>query len=121
MRTHFPCASRSLISHRSTIVATASASETGRIRLTGSASGRHLSSSALDTAGDQFAEEQPRLAGQNTAYMRGRMQRWKNGIDAGSDTAAIMAPIARLMSEQQIEEVVGYFSTLAPATGGASR
>jgi cytochrome c553 len=72
---------------------------------------------------DQSAlAEYPRLAGQNAPYMRGRLLRWKSGIDAQTDTDAIMAPIARLLSEQQIDDVVGYFSTLAPPPAvGAAR
>jgi cytochrome c553 len=66
--------------------------------------------------------EYPRLAGQNAAYMSGRLRRWKSGIDAKTETDAIMAPIARLLSEQQIDEVGAYFATLAPtAAGGAPR
>jgi cytochrome c553 len=64
----------------------------------------------------------PRLAGQNAPYMAGRLRRWKQGFRSGTATDAIMAPIAQLLSEQQIAEVSAYFATLpATSSGGAQR
>jgi len=54
----------------------------------------------------------PRLAGQNGAYMINRLQLWKSGFASHSDTEAIMAPIARSLNEQQIDDVSRYFSSL---------
>jgi cytochrome c553 len=64
----------------------------------------------------------PRLAGQNAPYMAGRLRRWNSAAADATETAAIMAPIARLLSAEQIEQVTAYFSTL-PATrvSGARR
>ena len=62
----------------------------------------------------------PRLAGQNAAYMAGRLKRWKDGYVADTPTHKIMAPIAQLLSEQQIEEVSAYFSAQS-ATSRAGR
>lgn len=56
----------------------------------------------------------PRLAGQNATYMAARLRHLKNGIDPNSDAAAIMTPIARTMSDQQIEDVSAYYSAQAP-------
>ena len=65
----------------------------------------------------------PRLAGQNAAYMINRLRLWKNGLAAHSDTDALMAPIARSLSEQQIDDVAAYFSSLnaSAALGKPSR
>jgi cytochrome c553 len=63
----------------------------------------------------------PRLAGQNAAYMRGRLRLWKGGLATRSDTAAIMAPIARRLSDRQIEDVTAYFESDAPSANGAHR
>jgi cytochrome c553 len=52
----------------------------------------------------------PRLAGQHAAYMTGRLRLWRNGYVAHTDTNGIMAPIARQLSEQQIDDVSAYFS-----------
>jgi len=53
----------------------------------------------------------PRLAGQNAAYMKGQMQLWKAGHNAIGEGAAIMAPIARRMSDPDIEAVSSYFAS----------
>lgn len=62
----------------------------------------------------------PRLAGQNAIYMTNRLRLWKGGLSARSSTDAIMAPIARSLSEQQIEDVSTYFSS-ASAAGKPNR
>lgn len=54
----------------------------------------------------------PRLHGQNAAYMAGRLRRWKDAVAPGTDTEAIMMPIAKRLSEDQIEEVSAYFASL---------
>jgi cytochrome c553 len=54
----------------------------------------------------------PRLAGQNAAYMANRLRLWKAGVVSPTDLEAIMAPIARRLSEQQIEEVSAYFAAI---------
>ncbi len=55
----------------------------------------------------------PRLAGQNAAYTANRLRRWKVGLAPGTEGEAIMAPIARMLSEQQIEDVAAYYATTA--------
>jgi cytochrome c553 len=59
----------------------------------------------------------PRLAGQNAAYMANRLGLWKNGMSPSSDTEAIMAPIARLLTDGQIADVSAYFANLPPENG----
>lgn len=54
----------------------------------------------------------PRLPGQHAAYMVNRLRNWKNGIGLRSDGGAIMAPIARSLNEQQIEDVSAYFASI---------
>lgn len=54
----------------------------------------------------------PRLAGQHAAYMANRLRLWKGGLASRSTTGPIMVPIARSLSEQQIEDVTAYFSSL---------
>jgi cytochrome c553 len=56
----------------------------------------------------------PRLAGQNAEYMALKLRVWKNGLKPLSDNAEIMAPIARRLSEQQIDELAAHFSQLLP-------
>ena len=64
--------------------------------------------------GANALETFPRLAGQNAAYMAARLRLLKNGIDANSDAAAIMTPIARALSDRDIEDASAYYSALAP-------
>lgn len=60
----------------------------------------------------------PRLAGQNAAYMQARLHLWKAGKLDHTESAAIMAPIAKRLTQQQIGDVTAYFSTLRPAGAG---
>ena len=54
----------------------------------------------------------PRLAGQNAAYVKGRLQRWKSGMQSSSPAESIMAPIAQLLSDAQIDAVAAYYASL---------
>ena len=63
----------------------------------------------------------PRLAGQNRAYMANRLRLWKGGLAPGTDGEAIMAPIARALSERQIEDVAAYFAALGSAAAAPAR
>jgi cytochrome c553 len=58
----------------------------------------------------------PRLAGQNRAYMANRLRLWKGGLAPGTAGEAIMAPIARALSERQIEDASAYFAQAATAS-----
>ena len=63
----------------------------------------------------------PRLAGQNRAYMANRLRLWKGGLAPGTDGEAIMAPLARALSERQIEDAAAYFAALGSAAAAATR
>jgi cytochrome c553 len=58
----------------------------------------------------------PRLAGQNAPYFRMRLRLWKQGRGANSATAAIMAPIARVLTDEQIEDVATYYASQKPGS-----
>ena len=63
----------------------------------------------------------PRLAGQNAAYMAGQLRLWKAGHHTSTGGAAIMAPIARRLSDGDIDAVTAYLSGLAAEPVRASR
>jgi cytochrome c553 len=60
--------------------------------------------------GGNALESYPRLAGQKAAYMKGQLQLWKAGHNRAGDGAAIMAPIARQMSDHDIDAATAYFA-----------
>jgi cytochrome c553 len=57
----------------------------------------------------------PRLAAQSPLYLANRLRLWKRGLAAITETEVIMAPIARALSEQQIDDVAAYYTSVAPA------
>jgi cytochrome c553 len=60
----------------------------------------------------------PRLAGQHASYIAARLRLWRGGYIAHTETNDIMAPIARSLSDQQIEEVSAYFSAQPASSRG---
>lgn len=52
----------------------------------------------------------PRLAGQPARYLEGRLERWRAGLNDGTATGALMAPIARRLSAGQAADVAAYFA-----------
>jgi cytochrome c553 len=54
----------------------------------------------------------PRLVGQSAAYMKGQLQLWRAGHHAVTPGAAIMAPIARRLDDQDIAAVTAYLAGL---------
>lgn len=74
----------------------------------------------MDCHNASSLEVYPRLAGQHAVYMANRLRLWKGGLTSHSHTDAIMAPIARSLSERQIEDVSAYFSSVS-AAGKANR
>ena len=66
--------------------------------------------------GKQVLPTYPRLAGQHANYMVSQLQLWKRGLNSFTDHAAIMAPIAQRLSQQQIDDVTAYFATLDQAS-----
>jgi cytochrome c553 len=62
--------------------------------------------------GPQALPTYPRLAGQQAAYMKAQLRLWRNDINTRTPTGAIMAPIARLLNDRQIEDVSTFFESL---------
>ena len=56
----------------------------------------------------------PRLAGQHAAYMGGQLRLRRMGHGSSTDAAAVMAPIAAQLNDDQIDAVAAYFATLPP-------
>lgn len=52
----------------------------------------------------------PRLSGQSARYMAHRLRLWKRGLPASTETEALMAPIARLLSDAQIDALAAHFA-----------
>ena len=69
--------------------------------------------------GEEALKTYPRLAGQNRPYMLNRLRLWKRGLAPGTATETIMAPIARALSERQIEDVAAYYASGEPAAGAS--
>lgn len=63
----------------------------------------------------------PRLAGQRAAYMVNQLGLWKRGLRTQTDADAIMAPIARRLSDRQIAAVSAYFASARPEPQGAAQ
>lgn len=63
----------------------------------------------------------PALAGQYPSYIAGQLQLWKKGIRGRGDYAGIMAPIARMLDDAQIEAVSAYYASLERQTETANR
>ena len=56
----------------------------------------------------------PRLAAQNAPYVANRLRLWKGGLTPGTETKSIMAPIARALSDRQIDDLAAYYASVAP-------
>lgn len=54
----------------------------------------------------------PRLAGQHAPYVVQQLQLWQKGLRADTAHGAIMAPIARRLTEQQMRDVAAYLESL---------
>ena len=63
----------------------------------------------------------PRLDGQHAPYVRGQLRLWRQGVRGATGEGAIMAPIAKALSEAQIEDVAAYYESLPPGRDGAVR
>jgi cytochrome c553 len=64
----------------------------------------------LSCHGPQAHETYPTLDGQSAAYLAGQLRLWKSGHNTKTDGAAIMAPIAVRLSEDDIDAVSQYFA-----------
>ncbi len=65
--------------------------------------------------GNSVNPEWPRLAGQNAEYLYKQLQEFK----AGTRTNATMAPMAAMLSDQDMQDVATYFASQKPARGEA--
>jgi len=64
----------------------------------------------LSCHGPQAHETYLTLDGQSPAYLSGQLRLWKSGHNNKTDGAAIMAPIAVRLSEDDIDALSQYFS-----------
>lgn len=64
--------------------------------------------------GDNALSIYPRLAGQSAVYLAAQLRLWKQGSRNASGPAAIMAPIAERMTDQQIEDVSAFYAAQLP-------
>ena len=71
--------------------------------------------------GDEALQTYPRLAGQNRRYVETQLRLWKTETTRHTDAAAIMAPIARALSEEQIRDVAAYLERLPAVAPAASQ
>lgn len=62
--------------------------------------------------GPEAAPSYPRLAGQSSTYMANQLRLWKDENFRHSGHAKIMMPIARRLTEQQIEDLSAYLSSM---------
>ncbi|PCJ49221.1 MAG: hypothetical protein COA74_06560 [Gammaproteobacteria bacterium] len=57
--------------------------------------------------------QSPRLAGQDAWYIASSLKRFKDGTRGANDpVAATMVPMAKMLSDKQIEDVSAYIATL---------
>jgi cytochrome c553 len=66
------------------------------------------------------ASDVPNLAGQSAWYLADQLRLFRSGVRAGSDAARVMARYARELSDNDIEAVSAYLSTLQPSTAAAA-
>jgi cytochrome c553 len=60
----------------------------------------------------------PRLRGQHAPYIAGQLRLWQRGLRDRTAHGAIMAPIARRLSAQQIEDVAVFFESAGGGEAG---
>jgi cytochrome c553 len=63
----------------------------------------------------------PKLAGQHAPYVAGQLRLWRQGVRSTTAEGAIMAPIAKPLSEAQIEDIAAYYESLPPERDEALR
>ncbi len=82
--------------------------------------GRKLATAGLPEAGipgcnschgDNSLPTYPRLTGQSAAYMASQLQLWRAGMRGSEGQAAIMAPIAKRLSDEQIDAVSRFYAS----------
>ena len=65
--------------------------------------------------GEEALPIYPRLAGQNARYIVNQLRLWKRETIRHTEAAAIMTPIARALTDEQIADVAAYLASLPPA------
>ncbi|WP_173932755.1 c-type cytochrome [Chelativorans sp. Marseille-P2723] len=70
---------------------------------------------------DSASGEFPRLDGLPAEYIAIQLRLFRDGVRASSTYAAIMAPIAQRLSEEQIEGVAAFFASQRPIAGEAAQ
>lgn len=53
----------------------------------------------------------PRIGGQHHVYLRGQLKNWKVG-DRKNDTSGVMERIARILADEEVDELAEYISSL---------
>jgi cytochrome c553 len=69
----------------------------------------------MDCHGASALNVYPRLSQQHATYIVNRLRNWRKGITSTSATDPIMAPIARSLNEQQVDDVAAYFASAGPS------
>jgi cytochrome c553 len=65
--------------------------------------------------------DNPRLAAQSAPYKAGQLALWRAGHHASTGGGAIMAPIARRLSDDDIAAVTAYFASISAKRAGAAQ
>jgi cytochrome c553 len=65
--------------------------------------------------GHRAAPAFPQLAGRSARYLAAQLRVFRSGLRDRSGYGAIMAPIARRLADDQVEDVAAYFAHLKPA------
>jgi cytochrome c553 len=63
-----------------------------------------------DAGNKPIAENYPKLGGQNKAYLIDKLKGYKSGEVKGNQ-AAVMEPMAKMLSDEEAEAVATYLST----------
>lgn len=63
----------------------------------------------------------PTLAGQHAAYTANQLHLWQRGLRDTTGYGAIMAPIAKRLNQEQIDDVAAFFASAGTATKSAIR
>ncbi len=61
-------------------------------------------------------QDYPRLAGQPRRYLAGQLAAWRDGLNDRSPTGRIMAPIARLLTPEEADDLASYFAAVPPSS-----
>jgi len=92
--------------------ATEAALERGRVLAADGSTSDHIPA-CLTCHGGRGLALYPILLGQPATYLAGQLRLLRDTTARRTETAAIMAPIARRLSDRQIEDVAAYLASLA--------